>query len=94
MMKGFSSVGEAPENLTLDNPDADQQFIYCVEQAKLAGWLDAWFFITNQNMQQKVGPVCDIITELIFLGSFSLPFHLLLLLLSQASIKITVSLPS
>lgn len=55
MMKGFSRVGEALDDLALDVPDAKKQFTYYVEQAKIAGWLDASFSISKPEHAAENG---------------------------------------
>lgn len=55
MMKGFSRVGEALDDLALDVPDAKKQFTYYMEQAKIAGWLDTSFSITKPEHSTENG---------------------------------------
>ncbi|OWM85017.1 hypothetical protein CDL15_Pgr027804 [Punica granatum] len=43
MIKGFGRVGECIDDLALDVPDAEKQFLNCIERAKAAGWLDSSF---------------------------------------------------
>lgn len=43
MTKGYGRVAESLEDLALDVPDAEKQFIHYTEQAKIAGWLDSSF---------------------------------------------------
>ncbi|EEF35271.1 conserved hypothetical protein [Ricinus communis] len=43
MMKGFGRVAESLDDLALDVPDAEKQFVQYVEKAKIAGWLDSSF---------------------------------------------------
>ncbi|CAI0377057.1 unnamed protein product [Linum tenue] len=45
MTKGFGRVAESMEDLRLDVPDAEKQFGYYIEKAKLTGWLDSSFGI-------------------------------------------------
>ncbi|CAG7901955.1 unnamed protein product [Brassica rapa] len=45
MTKGFKRVGESLEDLSLDVPDAAEKFSYCVERAKVDGFLDKSFAI-------------------------------------------------
>ncbi|CAL1385063.1 unnamed protein product [Linum trigynum] len=45
MTKGFGRVAESMEDLRLDVPDAEKQFEYYIEKAKLTGWLDSSFGI-------------------------------------------------
>ncbi|KAG0459337.1 hypothetical protein HPP92_022465 [Vanilla planifolia] len=43
MMKGFGRVADCFDDLVLDIPDVQEQFIIYVERAKTEGWLDPSF---------------------------------------------------
>ncbi|KAK4751938.1 hypothetical protein SAY87_020736 [Trapa incisa] len=53
MMKGFMRIGESIEDLALDVPDAEKQFLACIERAKAAGWLDNSFSYRNSAHGEK-----------------------------------------
>ncbi|XVE60865.1 hypothetical protein DITRI_Ditri05aG0161100 [Diplodiscus trichospermus] len=47
MTKGFLRVAESLDDLALDVPDAQKQFVDYVERAKTKGWLDSIFHYAN-----------------------------------------------
>ena len=55
MTKGFGRVAEALDDLALDVPDAEKQFICYVDRAKAAGWLDSSFSFTKQGLAKENG---------------------------------------
>ncbi|KAK6277082.1 hypothetical protein POUND7_017405 [Theobroma cacao] len=47
MTKGFVRVAESLDDVALDVPDAQKQFLNYVERAKTKGWLDSSFYCSN-----------------------------------------------
>ncbi|CAN1255473.1 MA3 DOMAIN-CONTAINING TRANSLATION REGULATORY FACTOR 2 [Linum perenne] len=55
MTKGFGRVAESLDDLRLDVPDAEKQFGFYVEKAKLTGWLDSSFGPTKSSHGKENG---------------------------------------
>lgn len=53
MMKGFGRVEESLEDLALDVPDAEKQFIQYIERAKTEGWLDSSYCFSSKLGNSK-----------------------------------------
>ncbi|KAJ8760655.1 hypothetical protein K2173_015322 [Erythroxylum novogranatense] len=55
MTKGFERVAESLDDLILDVPYAENQFVHYVERAKLAGWLDSLFWFDKSRNSLENG---------------------------------------
>ncbi|GKV32469.1 hypothetical protein SLEP1_g41074 [Rubroshorea leprosula] len=56
MTKGFGRVAESLDDLALDVPDAEKQFVHYVQRAKVAGWLDLSFSFNKSTHARENGP--------------------------------------
>ncbi|XP_038712763.1 MA3 DOMAIN-CONTAINING TRANSLATION REGULATORY FACTOR 2 [Tripterygium wilfordii] len=57
MTKGFGRLGDSLDDLALDVPDAEKQFIHYVDKARTIGWLDNSFTF-NKSGDGKENVIC------------------------------------
>ncbi|GKV51967.1 hypothetical protein SLEP1_g58579, partial [Rubroshorea leprosula] len=49
MTKGFGRVAESLDDLALDVPDAEKQYLHYIERARESGWLDSSFCFSKST---------------------------------------------